>query len=71
MRLDEEVRTPIATESRARLLAGIEKQIGECGAILVSDYAKGVVDQHLVRDLAELAARSSRKRMRSSARPKA
>ena len=60
MRLDEEVRSPLAISTRARILAGIEAQMNDCGAILVSDYAKGVVDGELVREISGLAAASGR-----------
>ena len=56
LRLDEEVRSALRAETRERLLSALGAVLPECGAILVSDYAKGVVDSRLVADIAALVA---------------
>ena len=55
LRMDEEVRSPLRPDTRQRLLGALASVLPECGAVLVSDYAKGVVDQALVGEIAALA----------------
>ena len=43
VRVDEEVRTPIAGDALAQVLAAIDELIADTAAVVVSDYAKGVV----------------------------
>jgi D-beta-D-heptose 7-phosphate kinase / D-beta-D-heptose 1-phosphate adenosyltransferase len=54
VRLDTEERGALPQDARARLLAALDRALPGCGAVLVSDYAKGVVDRDLV---AEIGAR--------------
>lgn len=51
VRLDQETRTPLAEKARARLLTLCEAHLRDCDAVVVSDYAKGVVDRTLVPEL--------------------
>src|SRR5262245_7693993 len=60
VRLDEEVRTPLSGKARARLLDSLSRQRGPLGAVFVSDYAKGVVDERLVADLRSALGASGR-----------
>jgi D-beta-D-heptose 7-phosphate kinase/D-beta-D-heptose 1-phosphate adenosyltransferase len=55
LRLDEEDRIPLAPGSRRALLAALKAALPGCGAVLISDYAKGVVDASLVAEIAALA----------------
>jgi D-beta-D-heptose 7-phosphate kinase/D-beta-D-heptose 1-phosphate adenosyltransferase len=54
VRLDQERRGGLQPEVRSELLAALGRTIPHCGAILVSDYAKGVVDRGLVADIAAI-----------------
>jgi D-beta-D-heptose 7-phosphate kinase / D-beta-D-heptose 1-phosphate adenosyltransferase len=56
VRLDTEDRSALAPQDRERLLVALTSALTGCRAILVSDYAKGVVDGRLV---AEIAARAA------------
>jgi D-beta-D-heptose 7-phosphate kinase/D-beta-D-heptose 1-phosphate adenosyltransferase len=48
VRLDEEDRQPLDPALRARLLATVLPRLAGAGAVVVSDYAKGVVDREVV-----------------------
>lgn len=43
LRTDYEKASPLSAESEAHLIAQIEEACGSCGAVIVSDYGKGVV----------------------------
>lgn len=43
VRVDDEVRTPVAGEAEAALLAAIDELAAGVAAVVVSDYAKGVI----------------------------
>ena len=60
VRLDSEDRSPLASGVRASLLAQVARTLPRCGAVLVSDYAKGVVDRGLVGEIAKHRAPGSR-----------
>jgi len=47
LRVDTERPGELSTESKARLLSGIEAQIPGCSAIVLSDYGKGVLNESL------------------------
>src|SRR5262249_17345865 len=51
LRVDFEIRTPIATDLEASLRARLDAVIGDCDIILVSDYDKGVCTPGLLRYL--------------------
>jgi D-beta-D-heptose 7-phosphate kinase/D-beta-D-heptose 1-phosphate adenosyltransferase len=55
VRLDEEDRGEIGPASRAALAARLEGALSGADAVVVSDYAKGLVDAALVGAVAELA----------------
>jgi D-beta-D-heptose 7-phosphate kinase/D-beta-D-heptose 1-phosphate adenosyltransferase len=53
VRLDQERKGALKEETRRRLLEAIESRLPDLMGILVSDYAKGVVDARFVADLRE------------------
>lgn len=62
LRLDQEVKDSLRPNTRARLLAVLSGALPTCEAILVSDYAKGVVDAGLVAEIVSLVLRGGRSR---------
>ena len=58
MRFDQGSTEPLDPETEAALIARLEDLIPRCHAVIVSDYAKGVVTQALLDRVRELAARS-------------
>ena len=48
LRIDRESKQEIATKVRERLLHGTMSQMGNCDAIIISDYDKGVVSHELI-----------------------
>jgi D-beta-D-heptose 7-phosphate kinase/D-beta-D-heptose 1-phosphate adenosyltransferase len=56
LRLDEEDRAPLSAEARGALSAALRAVVPGCAGVAVSDYAKGVVDERLLAEIAELAA---------------
>lgn len=54
VRLDREQSDGIDARARARVRAFVEKHVGEFNVVVVSDYAKGVVDAELLSLLATL-----------------
>ncbi len=55
LRIDEEITTPIKSDIANKLFKEIEKNIESFDAILISDYAKGVVTKELCSNLINLA----------------
>jgi D-beta-D-heptose 7-phosphate kinase/D-beta-D-heptose 1-phosphate adenosyltransferase len=49
LRIDRETRTPLSADVEARLIAGILAALPGCDAVLISDYAKGVCTERLLR----------------------
>ena len=60
LRMDEEVRAPLAPAARGRLLESLGGGLDRCDAIFVSDYAKGIVDENLVPEIVAMALRAGR-----------
>ncbi|HEX4823361.1 MAG TPA: D-glycero-beta-D-manno-heptose 1-phosphate adenylyltransferase [Candidatus Polarisedimenticolaceae bacterium] len=56
VRLDEERRAPLGAAARSSLAAAVRRAAKGVDAVLVSDYAKGVVDAALVAELAATGA---------------
>jgi D-beta-D-heptose 7-phosphate kinase/D-beta-D-heptose 1-phosphate adenosyltransferase len=48
VRVDDESRAPLDPESKAWLFAQLREEIGRHDAIIIEDYAKGLIDQELV-----------------------
>lgn len=48
VRIDREVREPVPAWAEAKLLAAVEGCLSGCGAVVLSDYGKGVVTDSLV-----------------------
>ena len=59
VRVDKEVTTPLDRADEEVILGSVESFLGECGCIVVSDYAKGVITPTLMRELVDLAKRHS------------
>ena len=47
LRADQEVTGPVSREAEQTLIAYIEAAVGQVGAVIISDYAKGVVSARL------------------------
>lgn len=47
LRIDSESKAPMSPELRARMVAGVQDQLPQFGALVVSDYDKGVVTRAL------------------------
>lgn len=54
LRIDREVRAPIAAASEERLLASVHERIGRCDVILISDYLKGVLTDRVTAEIIRL-----------------
>ena len=59
VRVDKEVTTPLVQSDEEVILGSVESFIAECGCVVVSDYAKGVITPTLMRRLVELARNHS------------
>jgi rfaE bifunctional protein kinase chain/domain len=57
VRFDRESESPISAPVRARLVEMVRQRLPHADALLISDYAKGVVGPQTVRDLLRLAKR--------------
>jgi len=55
VRVDKEVTTPLDRADEEVILGSVESFLGECGCVVVSDYAKGVITPTLMRELVDLA----------------
>jgi D-beta-D-heptose 7-phosphate kinase/D-beta-D-heptose 1-phosphate adenosyltransferase len=55
VRVDKEVTTPLERADEEVILGSVESFLGECGCVVVSDYAKGVITPTLMRELVDLA----------------
>lgn len=56
VRVDREVRRDVGPEVGRRLLGFLKAQLPGCGALVLSDYAKGLVSSSLLEEVARLAA---------------
>ncbi len=54
VRVDHEVRKNLSAENESKLLAVIEKNIGDIDVVVLEDYAKGLLSQTLVEKIVEL-----------------
>lgn len=57
VRVDREKNTPISSEASRGLLKYVEEHIASVDGVILSDYAKGVLTEHLVKDTIALARR--------------
>lgn len=55
VRFDREDHSPISTKDRKRVTEYLEKRSDRIGAVVISDYNKGVVTEELVREVAKIA----------------
>jgi D-beta-D-heptose 7-phosphate kinase/D-beta-D-heptose 1-phosphate adenosyltransferase len=60
VRYDREVVLPIQPESIRRILSFLDENLGQLDAVLISDYAKGVVCETLVKELRSSALKSGK-----------
>ncbi|HOO45961.1 MAG TPA: D-glycero-beta-D-manno-heptose-7-phosphate kinase [Deltaproteobacteria bacterium] len=54
-RIDKENRDIISAELRSRLISAVKDAIGHIDAVIISDYAKGVVSRELIEEIVEIA----------------
>jgi rfaE bifunctional protein kinase chain/domain len=57
VRVDHEVRRSLSSESEAKLLAVLEKNLQDVDVVVLEDYAKGLLSQSLVEKILVLAQR--------------
>jgi D-beta-D-heptose 7-phosphate kinase/D-beta-D-heptose 1-phosphate adenosyltransferase len=57
MRADWETTAPVSAESEAALIAHVEAALPQVGAVVLSDYAKGVLTPRVVRSVIDAAKR--------------
>jgi len=55
VRVDKEVTTPLDRADEELILGSAQSFLGECGCVVVSDYAKGVITPTLMQQLVEMA----------------
>lgn len=55
VRVDKEVTTPLDRADEDVILGFVESFLGECGCVVISDYAKGVITPTLMHQLMDLA----------------
>ena len=53
-RIDKENRDIISAELRSRLISAVKDAIGHIDAVIISDYAKGVVSRELIDEIADI-----------------
>lgn len=59
VRVDKEVTTPLDRADEDVILGSAESFLGECGCVVISDYAKGVITPTLMHRLVDLAKKHS------------
>ena len=60
VRTDEESRLPLQDEEEASILAAIDADLPEAGAVILSDYGKGTLSRRVIARATALAARHGR-----------
>jgi D-beta-D-heptose 7-phosphate kinase/D-beta-D-heptose 1-phosphate adenosyltransferase len=60
LRVDRETSSPLSESSRERIRMTVTKLIGDVGAVVLSDYGKGVLAPALVHAIIEIAAAAKR-----------
>ncbi len=55
VRVDRETREPVTPEALSRLKAALQKGLAACGALVVSDYAKGVLTPEFLSVIGRMA----------------
>ena len=58
VRFDREDKSPVARDSLQRIIKYIESMKDDLGAIIISDYNKGVFSEELIRGIREITSRS-------------
>ncbi len=54
-RLDRENRTVISERLRKRLISSLQKKIKNIDAVIISDYAKGIISRELIEEVVDIA----------------
>jgi D-beta-D-heptose 7-phosphate kinase/D-beta-D-heptose 1-phosphate adenosyltransferase len=55
LRVDEETTTPITATSEGMVLQAVKKHLSSAGAVIISDYGKGVLTPHVCQGVIQLA----------------
>lgn len=55
VRYDRESRSPISSDSIQRIASYLKAELDAIDAIIISDYSKGVISEHLLREVLEIA----------------
>lgn len=58
VRFDREDKSPVAQDSLRRIMEYIESTKGDLGAVIISDYNKGVFSEELIRGIREITSQS-------------
>lgn len=61
VRVDYEIKRYLAPETEKRVLDVIEKYIGEADAVIIEDYAKGVVTQTLIHKIVDICHKNKKR----------
>lgn len=56
LRVDAEITSPIHHKDRGRMLERIQSLLPECSVVIFEDYDKGVLDEHLIQDVIQMAS---------------
>jgi D-beta-D-heptose 7-phosphate kinase/D-beta-D-heptose 1-phosphate adenosyltransferase len=59
VRVDEEDTHPLADALAAEVLSGVQKRMGQCHGVVLSDYAKGFLTPEMLRAVIDGAARAN------------
>ncbi len=55
VRIDRETVAPLSPEIEARMMAAVEKNLAHCNALIIEDYAKGVINPKTLHNMIRLA----------------
>jgi len=55
VRIDRETIAPLSPEIEAKMVAVIEKELSKCNALIIEDYAKGVINPNTLSDIVKIA----------------
>lgn len=61
VRVDYEIKRYLSAETEAKVLAVIEKNIHQADAVIIEDYAKGVITQSLMKKVVEICQKNSKR----------
>lgn len=58
LRVDRESTQPLSSSLEERLIASVREELGKCDALVISDYAKGLITDRLLREAIAAARRA-------------